>query len=259
MVARAASKAIKKQRARVAKDANLDAAALAYQEAQILGQFQDGKPSFRRVALFYKVGLGTLHRAANGERTMAQFAASKQKLSLAEEAKVVEYLLECADRGFPHGRDHIIDCANAILQQRKGNPNEKVGKDWVDRFMQRHEDKLSMYWSKPLDTLRANALNPEAVAHWFELVDLLVIKRGISPNNIYGMDESGFQLSFHTKQRVVGRKGAKIIHKQGASDRENVTVLVTIRADGTYLHPTIIFKGVNFMSKWGDNNVSKAS
>ncbi|KLO14049.1 DDE-domain-containing protein, partial [Schizopora paradoxa] len=73
------------------------------------------------------------------------------------------------------------------------------------------------------------------------------------------MDESGFQLSFQTKKRVVGRKGAKIQHKQGASDRENVTVLVTICADGSRLHPTIIFKGANFMTKWSNNNVANAS
>ncbi|KLO06903.1 hypothetical protein SCHPADRAFT_837394, partial [Schizopora paradoxa] len=105
-----------------------------------------------------------------------------------------------------------------------------------------------MHWSKPLDVLRAEALNPEAVSHWFGLVEELVIKRGIKPSNIYGMDESGFQLSFNTKQRVVGRKGAKVQHKQGHTDRENVTVIVTICANGTYLHPTIIFKGANFIS-----------
>ena len=30
---------------------------------------------------------------------------------------------------------------------------------------------------------------------------------------------------------------------------------MTICADGTVLSPTIIYKGKNFMRKWGDNNV----
>lgn len=259
MVAKALPQAIKKCRARSAKHAKLVEAAEAYKKAQDLGVFQDGKPTLRRVASFYNVALGTLHRRVTGGRTMAEYAASQQILSPAEEEKLVEYLLECSDRGCPRKREHIIDCADTIIRQRSGDAEKTVGGRWVDRFLQRHEDKLGMHWSKPLDVLRAEAMNPEAVSHWFQLVEELVVKRGIKPSNIYGMDESGFQLSFNTKQRVVGRKGAKVQHKQGHTDRENVTVIVTICANGTYLHPTIIYKGVNFMSKWGDNNVSKAS
>jgi len=51
----------------------------------------------------------------------------------------------------------------------------------------------------------------------------------------------------------------KTQHKQGGADRENVTAIVTICADGTTLRPTIIFKGQNFMTKWAENNVANAS
>ena len=43
------------------------------------------------------------------------------------------------------------------------------------------------------------------------------------------------------------------------TNRENVTAIVTICADGTTLQPTIVFKGKNFMKKWGTNNVAHAS
>ncbi|KDQ54526.1 hypothetical protein JAAARDRAFT_83974, partial [Jaapia argillacea MUCL 33604] len=59
--------------------------------------------------------------------------------------------------------------------------------------------------------------------------------------------------------RVVGGRGTKVQHKQGGADRENVTAIVTICADGSTLKPSLIFKGKNFMSKWGQNNVSNAS
>jgi len=36
-------------------------------------------------------------------------------------------------------------------------------------------------------------------------------------------------------------------------------VLITICADGTAFHPTIIFKGQDFMTKWGNNNVANTS
>ena len=73
------------------------------------------------------------------------------------------------------------------------------------------------------------------------------------------MDESGFPPSNQGQQKVIGRRGTKTQHKQGGADRENVTAIVTICADGTVLNPTVIFKGKNIMAKLGDNNVASAS
>jgi hypothetical protein len=113
-------------------------------------------------------------------------------------------------------------------------------------------------WSKPLDTQRAGAMNPEAKRKWFELVEEFVVKAGIAPENLYAMDETGCPPSDQGTERVVGSRGTKTQHKQGGADRENVTALVTICGDGSVLKPTIIFKGQNFMRKWGGNNVSGA-
>jgi hypothetical protein len=53
----------------------------------------------------------------------------------------------------------------------------------------------------------------------------------------------------------VGQHRTKVQHSQGGASRENVTAIVTICADGTTLRPTIIFKGVQFMKKWAENNI----
>ncbi|KIM87838.1 hypothetical protein PILCRDRAFT_3567 [Piloderma croceum F 1598] len=72
------------------------------------------------------------------------------------------------------------------------------------------------------------------------------------------MDESGFLPSNQGWQKAIGRWAAKGQYKQGGADRENVTAIVTICADGTALTPAVIFKGQNIMAKWGDNNVLNA-
>ncbi|KJA13091.1 hypothetical protein HYPSUDRAFT_103423, partial [Hypholoma sublateritium FD-334 SS-4] len=41
-------------------------------------------------------------------------------------------------------------------------------------------------------------------------------------------------------------------------DRENITGIITISADGSTVKPMIIFKGKNFMQKWNNNNVADA-
>jgi hypothetical protein len=101
-------------------------------------------------------------------------------------------------------------------------------------------------------------LNPTNVGLWFDLIKDNIVDKNVLPHNVYGMDESGFPPSDQGTQRVIGRRGTKTQHKQGSAERENVTAIVTICADGTTLQPTIVFKGKNFMKKWGTNNVAHA-
>ena len=148
--------------------------------------------------------------------------------------------------------------ANAILKSRQGPNCKTVGSRWVFNFIDRHHTKLQTHWSKALDTQRAKSLNPAAVKSWFDIVEEYVFKPNILPENIYGMDESGFPTAYQGKDRVIGARGTKTQHKQGGADRENVTGIITICADGSTINPMIIFKGKNFMQKWNNNNVANA-
>jgi len=56
------------------------------------------------------------------------------------------------------------------------------------------------------------------------------------------MDETGCPPQDLAKEKVVGARGTKTQHRQGSADRENVTAIVTICADGTVLSPTIILE-----------------
>ena len=113
--------------------------------------------------------------------------------------------------------------------------------------------------SKPLDTQRAQSMNLEAKKKWFELLEEFVVKAGIRPEDLYGMDETGCPPSDQGTERVCGGRGTKTQHKRGGADRENVTAIVIICADGTTRQILLwFFKGQNSMSKWSNNTVSKA-
>ena len=122
---------------------------------------------------------------------------------------------------------------------------DSLGQNWVDRFLDRHRHVLQSHWGKPLDTQRARPMTPDAKRVWFKLIEKWVVIAGIRREDLYGMDETGCPPSDQGTQRVVGGRGTKTQHKQGSADRENVTAIVTIGADGTTLNPTIIFKGQN--------------
>jgi hypothetical protein len=257
MVGRALSDRVKHQKSMAAKRAKMERAVAAYL-LELQKEPQDRK-GYRVIADLYGVDKMTLQRRVHGKQSIEEFNKQKQKLTEAEEEVLVNFILGSADRGFPLVHQQIESFANAILQKRNGPGYQPVGQSWVYALIDRHHDKLQSHWSKPLDMQRAQSLNPAAVNHWFDLVEEVVVKTGISKENIYGMDESGFPPSDQGKQRVVGARGTKTQHKVGGADRENVTALVTICANGTSLCPTITFKGKNMMSKWTENNVSEAS
>jgi len=171
----------------------------------------------------------------------------------------VDFILKSADRGFPFTHRAIESYANAILENRIGRDYTPVRKKWIYAFLDRTQDKLQTHWSKPLDMQRAQALNPDAMKHWFDLVEELIVKTGIRRENTYGMDESGFPTGEQGKQCVVGARGTKTQHMQGGADRENTTAIITICADGTSLHPTIVMKGWGFKDAWFRDNVLECS
>ena len=201
----------------------------------------------------------TIINQYKGGRSTIEAHQALQRLTPAEEAILVDFLNESAERGLPQSRRNLTQYANLIRRGRLGADCGEVGDFWAGRFLDRHRDVLQTHWSKPLDTQRAQCMNPEAKKQWFELLEKFVVKAGIHPENLYGMDETGCPPSDQGTERVIGGRGTKTQHKQGSADRENVTAIVTICADGSALRPTIIFKGQNFMTKWANNNVSGAS
>ncbi|KAJ3558517.1 hypothetical protein NM688_g878 [Phlebia brevispora] len=162
----------------------------------------------------------TLMRLAAGHQSIAEFNATKQWLTDEEEETVSSYLAELGERGFPLNLRRLKELVDKILRTpgRLGPAFPGVGQRWADRFVERHHDKLAMYWSAGLES-----------------------KRG------------------HAREHVIGKKGKKIQHQQRNGDRETITVIPAICADGTTIPPAVIYKGQGFQVKWLQDNPLKAS
>ena len=256
MVKKALSNAVKNIKQHRANEYQVSQAVAFYSEGQ-LGYRE--KKSIRDVAREFSVDPSTLSRHIRGKgMSMLKFNQMKQKLTVMEENVLVTFILESASIGFPLSHRQIEHYANAVLESKNGASYEPVGKRWVFNFMDRHHEKLQTHWSKPLDTQHAKSLNPAAMESWFKIVEEFVVKLGIQKENIYRMDESGFPMAYIGKERVAGGCGTKTQHKQGGANRENVTTVITICADGTTVQPLIIFKGKKIRASWGKNNVSNS-
>jgi hypothetical protein len=260
MVGKAKSKSRRQREARAGHDARLRDAIEAYRVecAKPPGKLRE---SLRAIARTHQVCWSTLRRQYAGGVSIAAFNAGKRKLSDVQEHKLVELILMSADQGF--GMTHAdIHVAATRLLEASAPEALLLGANCVDRLLDHHAASVQTHWSRPLAKVRANAVNEENISHWFtEIVWRFIYAHDepIIPGNLYACDEGGFSEGFHFSERIVGRRGSKIAYQVGHENREIITTIPTICADGSALQPFIIFKAAKFQSAWRSDNVAGAA
>lgn len=220
------------------------------------------KETRRRVILNHN----TLANLVKGGRMMADVNAEKGWLLPAEKEIVLDYTIETAEWGFPFSHLRLKEHVDAIVASRlkEGFPATGVGKQWTHRFVEKHSDRIQGYKSRPLDTARGRAVNPNTNEKWQDVNERFTMTgddgNPMLPENEYAVDEVGFQPNGgSTREIVIGAKGKKIQYQKQDGTRENITVLVTICADGTALSPVVIYKGKHYLVKWAQDNPSHAA
>jgi hypothetical protein len=206
----------------------------------------------RRIPLAHN----TLARHGKGGGTLTQSNQQKSWLTAEEAENIINFAIEIAQRGFPLSPRRLKEHCEAVLQHRLGKnfPEGGLGRDWGNRFITKHHNRLGMYWSNALDSSRGRAVNPVTKEEYFRILKEAREKNNIPDELVYGADETGIQAGIGVTERVIGPAGAKIQHQQRSGTRENITVLPTICADGTSLAPTVIYKGEAFQTKWLQDN-----
>ena len=144
----------------------------------------------------------------------------------------------------------VARCAAVISEKQ-------VSVTWPKRFCKRHPD-LKMKKTTGLEKAHAKALNRHAVNGFFDMLTEVIEKYGILPENLYNMDEKGLQLGIGARATAMINRDQKTAYSVEDGNRELVTVIETICADGSILHPSVIFQGVRRNSEWGRNNPCNA-
>jgi len=217
--------------------------------------------SYAKVAAEFSVnGCTVRHRVLPIGHSVSGFNALKQKLTPAEEEVLVASILESSKHGFPPTHHQIAIEADRVQSMRLGDSYQPVGKQWVNQFLRRHDKTIKTHWSAPLLTLHAQSANPRAIRNFLTgLVKREVVDKKVPPELLYQIDETLTPQQLGVKLRVVGPQESRCQHLQESGTKENITVLVTICADGTALPPTIVFKNKELPEDIYCDNVAKAS
>ena len=185
-----------------------------------------------------------------GGKTRQEAHVHEQLLTAAQEEVLVKWIKVQGRRGIPLTYATVALYAGEISGQ-------EVGGSWPKRFLKRHPD-LKVKKTQGLETARAKALNQFAVGDFFDMLDELIKEYDIVPENLYNMDEKGVQLGIGAKVAVLVDRDQKTAYSIEDGNRELVTVIEAICADGSTVHPAVIFQAKRRNAEWGRNNPSNA-
>jgi hypothetical protein len=223
----------------VPKEAQVQLAKLAIER----NQFQ----SNRRAAKTYNAPETTLRRRRAGILSRRDCLANSRLLTDLEEEVLKQHVLELHSRGHPPNLQRIGDMANSILS---GRGSRKVGQKWPRNFVNRQPDLKTRY-NRKYDYQRAKMEDPRIIKPWFDMVRHFKAEHGISDDDVYNFDETGFQMGVIGTELVVTgtdkRNHPKTIQP---GNREWVTAIAAINALGWAIPPYIIFAGKTHLSAW---------
>ncbi|KAG7001033.1 hypothetical protein FocnCong_v013526 [Fusarium oxysporum f. sp. conglutinans] len=220
-------------------------------EARILLALQalqnNPKLSLRRAAKIYEVGFGTLRNRQNGIQSRDAWVPKSRRLTDLEEQIIVQFLLDLDSRGFPARLRFVEEIANSLLADRDASP---VGKRWAHNFVKR-QPELKTRLFRRYDYQRAKCEDPTIICGWFRLVQNTIAKYGIRSDDIWNFDETGFMMGLIMAGLAVTgseRQGRPKSVQPG--NREWITVIQAINAEGQSIAPFIIGAGQYHLAKW---------
>ncbi|KAJ8971514.1 hypothetical protein NQ314_000656 [Rhamnusium bicolor] len=211
----------------------------------VLAAIHDGM-SVLRASKTFQIPRTTLRDKLAGRTPLhARRVGPECQLGKHVEEKLVEWIVGMAARGFPVNKEGLLYSVKKLVEEANmetGFVNKTPGKKWLELFLKRHpivRQKHAEYINKA----RAS-VTEEKIREWFsETTTLLGKNIDILnfPAKIWNMDETAMFLS---------PKGALILAERGkstydittTSEKENVTTLITVNAEGEIAPSLTIFK-----------------
>lgn len=99
----------------------------------------NGEMTGYRAAQQFSIPKATIYQSIKDNSTSNKLGRNTL-LTAEEEAEIVSWIIECAERGFPQTRSDVITAGTAILHRKPGNNKAQVGKDWYTGFRKRHPE-----------------------------------------------------------------------------------------------------------------------
>ena len=123
--------------------------------------------------------------------------------------------------------------------------NKRPRKGQSYRFCKRHQDTLKLGYLTNIKSICKRADNKALYRYFFDLIKQKIKLYDVQTHNKYNIDKKGCILGIITKQQRIFNKDAikksRILGHSQDSNREQITILVTVCTNSTQLLLGIIF------------------
>lgn len=212
----------------------------------------NGEMGYFKAATQYAVPQTTLERYVKKQRDNPQVQLSKRLgkfkcvFSVDQENELSQYLINMEQRLFGLTSQEVrylaFQLANRNGQDHPFNKDEELaGIDWFFAFKKRHPE-LSLRKPEATSAARAMGFNKVAVDMFFNLLEEVVEKHGLTAEKIFNVDETGITVNPKSHSRVLSLKGRRQVGVLTSGERgETVTAEICFSAAGAYMSPMLIF------------------
>jgi hypothetical protein len=202
-------------------------------------QEPEEQSSYESVAKKFGVVASTLRRRhKGGQGSRAAKNINQRALSPQQEKVLVKHIEALTARRLPPTRDMIRNFASVIAKK-------DVSEAWVTRFINRNKDTVIPKWTSAMDAVRHNADSYTKYRMYFDLIHETIARFNIEASNTYNMDEKGFMIGIVGRSKRIFDKRMwekkEVTAAMQDGEREFITCLATICADGSALPPALIF------------------
>ncbi|KAI5722961.1 hypothetical protein M8J76_016235 [Diaphorina citri] len=197
---------------------------------------------YRKASLQFKVPKTTLIDK-NKKKYKNENAGAPTILRPEEENILVQWIFRLGKAGFPVSKPQLIESVTELLKKlKRPNPFKDgiPGRHWYEGFMNRHKD-ISCRVAQNLTKSRAD-VTEVAIREWFKRVERYVEEESIQevledPTRVFNCDETAFFLAPKENKVLVPKNMKKVYSKIANDEKDNLTVLLTLRADGAIASP----------------------
>ncbi|KAI9037196.1 uncharacterized protein KD926_000769 [Aspergillus affinis] len=203
----------------------------------------EDRPTLTFIAKKYGIHRSTLSRRFRGVQHSKDEQYQEQRLLNDRQVKVlISHINRLSEKGLYISFEMLRNLAHEI----SGN---RPGKQWPSRFIKRYSDDLISRYTTGIDSSRKKADSALNYALYFELLTRKISEYDIQQEDIYNMDEKGFLIGMLSKAKRIFSK--PLYEKNGMKqrlqdgNREWITTLACICADGTSLSPGLIYQAAS--------------
>ncbi|XP_063369793.1 uncharacterized protein LOC134658117 [Cydia amplana] len=168
-------------------------------------------------------------------------------LTLQEEKQIVDWIHYLGRIGFPVSKQQLLEVVSKLVKSlNRPNPFKDgvPGKGWFQQFMKRHPT-VAKRVTQNLPTSR-NQVTEEALRAWFDRVRAYLQNQDLvdifeDPKRVFNCDETAFFLSPKESQVLVKRGCKRVYTRVANDDKECLTVLVNVSANGDIAPPMVLY------------------